>query len=159
MVMPTPRFLVFHWPQFTPMHFPFFIGYCFTPTYCVFSDNHSVDFLHSWMYLSKHPLRSSTSAGQGDIPVLCWFYQWPDVFITTSVDPRHLEVTVVYYPLLIFSRFATTTVNVVDPNKFSTQETKLFPSCICVRENFHHWSRKDTHSLIWCVGEVTLLEE
>ena len=52
------------------MHCLFFIGYCFTPTYNVFSDNHSVDFLHSQVYLLKYPLFSTTSAGQGDVPVL-----------------------------------------------------------------------------------------
>ena len=70
MVTPKPQCLVFHWPQFTPMNCPFFIGYCFTPTYSVFSENHSGDFLHSQMYLSKHPLCSITSAGQSDISVL-----------------------------------------------------------------------------------------
>ena len=72
-VTPTPHFLVFRWPQFTPMHCPFFIGYYFTPTYCVFS----VDFFHGWM----HPLCSTISAGQGDIPVLSWFYQRPDMSV------------------------------------------------------------------------------
>ena len=70
MVTPTPHFLVFHWLQFTPMHCPFFIGYCFTPSYCMYSHNRSVDFLHGRVYLSKHPLCSTTSVGQGDIPVI-----------------------------------------------------------------------------------------
>ena len=70
MVMPMPYFHVFHWPQFTPMHCLFFISYCFTPTYCMCSDNHAVNFLHGQMYPSKHPLCSTTSSGQGDILVL-----------------------------------------------------------------------------------------
>ena len=69
MLTPTPHF-VFYWPQFTPMHCPFFMGYSFMPTYCLCPDNHSVDFLLDRMNLSKHPLCSTTSAGQDDIPVL-----------------------------------------------------------------------------------------
>ena len=54
-----------------PMHCSFFIGYCFTPTtYSMFPNNHSVDFFHVRMYLSKYPLCSTTCGGQDDIPVL-----------------------------------------------------------------------------------------
>ena len=98
MVMPMPHILVFHWPLFMLMNCSFFIGYYFTPTYCMCSNINSVDFLHGWTYLSKHPLCSTTPAGQSDILVLTLFILLTaNVFITGSVGPQHLLVAMIFW--------------------------------------------------------------